>query len=322
MNRLVILKRGIALAVVLAALCGFSVKSRAGVIVPGTEAAHIAFAADPIFQSVGSVAGWDGANWRLVGTGVLIDQDWVMLTGHELTTFGYTTYRFSLGNDLFQPNTGRSVADAYYVAGSGGNFFNPDLGLMHLSDPITSVTPAVIYHGDDLTVGTRVVFAGYGLPAYFPTGELAFDGKKRGGENLIENIGPTSFLAADRIEWDFGPATGTSSLPLEMSASNFDSGSGTFAFIDGQWQLVGIVAQGAPLRSTVAVRPSAYSAWTNEIIGVPEPSSFLLALTGAAGAWMVARFRGRKRGHSTFRVCVQRLYEMAGEDPPGGPGLD
>lgn len=293
MNRFVVLKRGIALAAILAALCGFSVKSRAGVIVPGTEAAHIAFAADPIFQSVGSVAGWDGANWRLVGTGVLIDTDWVMLTGHELTTFGYTTYRFSLGNDLFQPNTGRSVADAYYVAGSGGNFFNPDLGLMHLSDPITSVAPAVIYDGDGLTVGTRVVMAGYGLPAYFPTGELAFDGKKRGGENIIDEIGPNAGMAADRFGWDFGPAYGTPSQPLEMSGSNFDSGSGTFAFIDGKWQLVGIVAQGAPLRYTVAVRPSAYTPWTNEIMGVPEPSSFLLALTGAAGIWIVTRISKR-----------------------------
>lgn len=294
MNRLVVLKRGLALACVFAALCGFSVQGRAGIIVPGTEQAHIDFASDPIFQSVGSVAGWDGSVWRLVGSGVLIDEQWVMLTGHELTTFGYSTYRFSLGSDLYQPNTGRSVADAYYVNGSGGNFFNPDLGLLHLSDPITSVTPATVYQGNDLTVGTHVVFAGYGLPGYFPTGELPFDGLKRGGENIINDVGPNSGMAADRFAWDFGPAYGTASLPLEMNGSNFDSGSGTFAFIDNQWQLVGIVAQGAPLTDTVAVRPVAYSPWTNEIMGVPEPSSFVLALTGAAGGWMLIRRRNRR----------------------------
>lgn len=301
MNRFLVLKRGIVLAVtrfvfVWAALCGLSIQSRAGVMrTDVASSAYQAFATDPIFQSVGSVAGWDGANWRLVGTGVLIEDDWVMLTGHELTTFGYTTYRFSLGNDLFQPNTGRSVARSYFVAGSGGNVFNPDLGLMHLSDPITSVTPAVIYDGDHLTVGTRVVMAGYGLPAYFPTGELAFDGKKRAGENIIKEIGPNSALGADRILWDFGPAAGTPSLALELGASNFDSGSGAFAFLDGQWQLVGIVSQKVALRETIAVRPSEYAAWTNEIIGVPEPSSLLLAASGfAVLSFMLRRISGAK----------------------------
>ncbi|MBY0587176.1 hypothetical protein K2X85_08370 [bacterium] len=293
MSRFLVLKRGLALVMVFAGLCGFSVKGRAGIIIPGNEAAHIAFAADPIFQSVGWVSGFDGSQWFTVGSGVLIDQEWVMLTGHELTTFGYSTYRFSLGPSVFQPNTGRSVASSYFVAGSGGNFFNPDLGLLQLSTPITTVTPATVYQGNDLAEGMRVVFAGYGRLGYYPSGELAFDGVKRAGENVIENIGPTAGIAADRIDWDFGPAYGTSSLPLEMTASNFDSGSGAFAFIDGEWQLVGIVAQGAPLRYTVAVRPSAYTSWTNEIIGVPEPSSFMLALTGAAGAWMITRMRRR-----------------------------
>ncbi len=115
MNRFEVLRRGIGLAPVrFAFLLGrnglwtlrlYCSKSCWGHH-PGNEAAHIAFAADPIFQSVGSVAGWDGANWRLVGTGVLFRPDWVMLTGHELTTIGYTKYRFSLGNDLFQPIRG------------------------------------------------------------------------------------------------------------------------------------------------------------------------------------------------------------------------
>lgn len=294
-SRFVVFKRGIALAVirfafVAAALCGFTVQGRAGVMrTDVASSAYQAFAADPIFQSVGSVAGWDGANWRLVGSGVLIDDDWVMLTGHQLDN-GFSSYRFSLGNDLFLPNTGRSVASSYYVAGSGGTLFSPDLALMHLSTPLSG-KKAKVYDGDDLSVGMRVVMAGYGSPAYFPTGELAFDGKKRAGENIIKEIGPNAALGADRFLWDFGPAWGTPSLPLEMGGSGGDSGGGTFAFIDGQWQLVGIMDQRVGFTDTIALRPTAYREWTNQIMGVPEPSSLLLTLSGMAGAWMLFRRR-------------------------------
>lgn len=292
MNRHQVL-RGLALVIVFAALCGFSNQGRAGIIIPGNEQAHIDYAYDPIFQSVGSVAGWDGTNWRLVGSGVLIEESWVMLTGHQLTTFGYSTYRFSLGNDLFQPHNGRSVAEEYFIAGSGGNLFSPDLALLRLADPITTVTPAVIYQGSGLTEGMHVAFAGYGLPGYYPSGELPFDGLKRAGENIIVDVGPTAGMSADRFKWDFGPANGTPSLALEMNGSNFDSGGGVFANIEDQWQLVGIVTGGVPLRSTFAVQPIAYSAWTSQVMSVPEPSSLILGLSGIVGLWIL-RYRMRK----------------------------
>lgn len=203
--------RGVSLAVVLAALCGFSKQGQAGIIVPGTEQAHIDFAADPVFAPVGWVSGWDGAAWRTVGSGTLVKSDKVLLSGHQLTTFGYTQFRFSLGPSVFLPNTGRSVASSYDVLGSGGNLFTPDLGVLTLAAPITSVTPATVFMDGDLAEGMRVTWAGYGVPSYFPSGDLAFDGLKRGGENLISSLGPT-----DRFRFDFGPAYGTTSLPLEM----------------------------------------------------------------------------------------------------------
>lgn len=290
MNRFRLCARGLALAVVFAVLCGFNVQSRAGIIIPGNEQAHIDYAYDPIFQAVGSVAGWDGTNWRLVGSGVLIDESWVMLTGHQVTR-GYEAYRFSLGNDLFQPHNGRSIAEAYYYNGSGGNLFSPDLALLKLQESITSVTPAVIYQGNDLAVGMHIAFAGYGLPGYYPTGELAFDGLKRAGENIISEVGPNAGMSADRFKWDFGPANGTPSLSLEMNGSNYHSGGGVFANIDDQWQLVGIMTQVVPMRSTFAIRPDAYSIWTNQVMSVPEPSSLVLAMTGVAGIWMILRRR-------------------------------
>lgn len=285
---------GIALGIIVLTLCGFNATGRAGIIVAGTEQAHIDFAADPVFQSVGSVAGWDGAVWRMVGTGVLVDKQWVMLTGHQLTTAGYSTYRFSLGHDLFQPNTGRSVADAYYVNGtSGGNLFSPDFALLHLADPITTATPATVYGGNSLRPGTRVVFSGFGRLGYFPAGELPFDGLQRAGENIVTQVGPTSGMSGDRFGWDYGPAYRTASLPLEMNGSSFDSGSGTFAFIDDKWQLVGILAQVAPLTDTFAIRPAAYADWTTQIMHVPEPSNIVLTLTGAGLFFLVQRYSKR-----------------------------
>lgn len=280
--------RGISLALTLVALCGFSKQGQAGIIVPGTEQAHIDFAADPVFAPVGWVSGWDGAAWRTVGSGTLVKSDKVLLSGHQLTTFGYTQFRFSLGPSVFQPNTGRSVASSYDILGSGGNLFTPDLGVLTLVDPITSVTPAEVYMGDELAEGMRIIWAGYGIPGYYPSGELSFDGLKRGGENKINSFGPT-----DRFRFDFGPAYGTPSLPLEMGASNFDSGAGAFGFIDNEWQLVGVVVSRSGFEDSFAVRPFMQMDFLNAtgVVSVPEPSTILLATLGAGVVALYCRRR-------------------------------
>ncbi len=275
-----VFQRGLALGVVAFSLCGMMAsQGRAGIIVPGTEQAHIDFAADPVFAPVGWVSGWDGAAWRTVGSGTLVKSDKVLTAGHVLTTFGYTQFRFSLGPSVFLPNTGRSVASSYDILGIGGNPVDPDLAVLTLENPITSATPASIYMGNDLQVGDRVIFADYGVLGYYPTGELPADGIKRAGENLIRFIGPDAVLGPDRITWDFGPAHGTPSLPLEQNGSNFSSGGGVFGFVDDNWQLVGVISGGVPLRDTLAVRPAIHSQWVSEVVGVPEPSTLLLTLS-------------------------------------------
>lgn len=273
--------RGISLALTLVALCGFSKQGQAGIIVPGTEQAHIDFAADPVFAPVGWVSGWDGAAWRTVGSGTLVKSDKVLTAGHVLTTFGYTQFRFSLGPSVFLPNTGRSVASSYDILGIGGNPFSPDLAVLSLENPILSATPATIYMGNDLNVGDRVIFADYGVLGYYPSGELPADGIKRAGENLIQFIGPSSFLGPDRITWDFGPAWGTPSLPLEQNGSNFSSGGGVFAYLEGSWQLAAVISGGAPLTDTLAVRPMMHMDFLQStgVVSVPEPSTFMLVLT-------------------------------------------
>lgn len=273
-------KRGLVLGVVAFSLCGMlSSQGRAGIIVPGTEQAHIDFAADPVFAPVGRVEGFDGSVWRLLGTGTLVKDNKVLTAGHVPPATGYTQFRFSLGPSAFLPNTGRSFVSTVDILGIGGNPVDPDLAVLTLTDPITSVAPATIYMGNDINVGDRVIFADYGVLGYYPSGELPADGIKRAGENLIRFIGPDAVLGPDRILWDFGPANGTPSLLLEQNGSNLSSGGGTFAFIEDEWQLVAVISGAVPLRQTLAVRPAVHADWTNQMVGVPEPSTFLLVLT-------------------------------------------
>lgn len=291
------LKRGLALGVIIFSLCGMVTKQGlAGIIIPGNEQAHIDFAQDPVFDPVGRVEGFDGTVWRLLGTGTLVKDNKVLTAGHVLPTTGYTQFRFSLGSSAFLPNTGRAFVGSYDILGVGGNPVDPDLAVLTLTDPITSVMPAKIYMGTDLSVGDRVIFADYGLLGYYPSGELPFDGLKRASENLIQFIGPRAALGADRITWDFGPAWGTPSLPLEGNGSNLSSGGGTFALIEDEWQLVGVISGGIPLRETLAVRPAIHAEWVHQMVGVPEPSTILLVLT-AVPFFMLAK------RHKILRKC-------------------
>jgi len=287
------------LMALLVLLCGVVSSAQAGIIEVGTEQGHIDYAADPIFQAAGWLAGYNADGGFFAGSAVLIAPDWVLTAGHVVDNpnlADYTSMKFSLSSSVYTQPPNYVAADAWYVLGADTSLFGADIALVHLAESITSVTPANLYTGSALPSGTHIDFAGYGVPGYYPTGYLAFDGIKRGGENLIDIVGNGVGFGTQYFTFDFGPADGTTSLALEMGGTSFDSGSPVFAFVDGQPQLIGINVRVSGLVDTFAIRPEAYSDWINQTTSVPEPSTLVLMLCGTSALWLASQKRLRSSG--------------------------
>ena len=213
------------------------------------------------------------------GSGVLIAPDWVLTAGHNISGMGVhgggiSAVNFYLGTNIFQSST-LSVADAWYpypgysydpsgLQGSGS-----DIGLIHLSQPIVDVAPAVLFSGEDL-VGTHVYMAGFGQPAVAGGTLGACDGIKRAAENIADRIGG---ITVESQYWlaEFGPPWNADFLPLEAGVTPGDSGGSWF---NDQGQIVGISSfvRGDYLNygsSSGAIRVSQYGDWINDNVVCP-----------------------------------------------------
>lgn len=272
--------------------------AQAGLIEAGTEQAHLDFANDPMFQSVGAIRGVDSLGGAIAGSGVLISPEWVLTAAHVLDN-GWDSVSFLLDNDFRDPNRTLYAADAWYLypgfVSDGGNGTNNDIALIHLSVPIVGVTPAIVYSGE-VEVGTHAYWSGYGLRGYYPSGETNISGFKMGGENIIDRIGwPLLGIQDQFMTADFGPAWGTTTLPLEMTGTNGDSGGGWFADFNGQQQLIGLAAFSRGDGNTVGiVRPAVYQDWIQSYVTpVPEPSTVALMISSLP---LALRRMRRRRG--------------------------
>jgi hypothetical protein len=131
---------------------------------------------------------------------------------------------------------------------------------------------------------------GYGAPGTHDAGELAFDGVKRAGTNVIEGFGGTGWYddyAPYFTFSEFNRPSDSDVTPLEMLISNGDSGSGLFLTVGEDTYLAGINAIGdGPhrpglmyLNSTGSVDISQFNDWINDTMesnAVPEPSSLVI----------------------------------------------
>jgi V8-like Glu-specific endopeptidase len=278
----------------------------------------VQFAADSRFQSVGAVrsSNFDGSS-SPVGSGVLINSEWILTAGHVAWNRNTGLFRsglsFNLGLDSNNPfltvNASVHAVHPRFFENGGAFAYIGDLALLRLGAPITIVAPAVRYRGIDPPLGfpnppQQYFMAGYGDYGVVIPGENGSslnypnDGKMRAGSNNGSRQGrPTDYDAI----WTTFNSTNQSRDPnvdLEWNSSPGDSGGGMFMDVNGQFQLAGTITGGSNAfsfgqASSQMIRTTLFNDWIDQqITAVPEPSSLVL-MGIASGLLIVAKRRSK-----------------------------
>jgi hypothetical protein len=242
--------------------------------VPDSE--YTDLAANAAYDAVGTFVDTGG----YTGCGILIAPDWVLTAGHVTDIASSGT--FTVDGNSYSAN--QLVTDP---AWTGNVFAGGDFGLAHLSTPVTSVTPVMLYTGS-AEFGQVATWVGYGFTGTGLTGyQTSLGNQKRAFQNTIDrNFGNPSVLIGSSFE---NPLTFANAQPLEGCVAPGDSGGGVFISIDSQDYLAGVISFVTSTNGTVANssygdlsgagRVSAAIPWIDSV--VPEPStSSLFAVAG------------------------------------------
>lgn len=212
--------------------------------------------ADSSYSGVGAVIIGD----IMIGTGVLIDPSWVLITAHE-NLDEWTLQSFVTGNNVSSP-TGTYAIDAIiihtgYDEGTGAN----DIGLLHLSTPVTTGDPLPLLTAPDgLAIGNSLLIVGFGEAS--SGGPV---GIKRQGSVEIDTWDLSSFYS-EFTQTNCGAGLGDSAAP---------------AFTTGSPQKVAGIAYSVAGAYTAYVRVSNYLPWItatmasdfNRLPSAPMPKS-------------------------------------------------
>lgn len=302
---------------------------RAGVIrgdVP--DSFYTGLAAQSVYDSVGFLRWNEGAS-GYIASGTLISPEWVLTAGHVVggtDNYGSGVSGMFFGLGSVYSGTGIAATDWIPYTGwsssNGDVWAGVDLGLVRLSQPITSVTPALLDFSTPLLglLGTNV---GYGRSGTGTLGMSSDAGVKRAGQNMIDarggmvtTMGSGTLLDLDGISptvlfqdfdhpTDLVASTMGSVTPVaqEYLIASGDSGGGLFIDVGGATKLVGVNSFLAslpyPLDPTGAnadygdlagvVSVQSFENWIFTVTGVPEPSVISLLFFGLGGLVLTRR---------------------------------
>jgi secreted trypsin-like serine protease len=307
----------------------FLAAGRAGVIRNDVnDSVYTSLAAQSVYDSVGFLRWNEGAS-GYIASGTLISPEWVLTAGHVVggtNNYGAGVSGMFFGLGSVYSGTGIAATEWIPYAGwsssNGDVWAGVDLGLVRLSQPITSVTPALLDFSTPLLglLGTNV---GYGRSGTGTLGMSSDPGVKRAGQNMIDarggmvtTMGSGTLLDLDGISptvlfqdfdhpTDLVASTMGSVTPVakEYLIASGDSGGGLFIDVGGATKLVGVNSFLAslpyPLDTTGAnadygdlagvVSVQSFENWIFTVTGVPEPSVVSLLLLGLGGLVLMRR---------------------------------
>jgi secreted trypsin-like serine protease len=292
------------------------------------DSIYTSLAAQSVYDSVGFLLWNEGAS-GYIASGTLISPEWVLTAGHVVggtNNYGAGVSGMFFGLGSVYSGTGIAATEWIPYAGwsssNGDVWAGVDLGLVRLSQPITSVTPALLDFSTPLLglLGTNV---GYGRSGTGTLGMSSDPGVKRAGQNMIDarggmvtTMGGGTLLDLDGISptvlfqdfdhpTDLVASTMGSVTPVakEYLIASGDSGGGLFIDVGGATKLVGVNSFLAslpyPLDTTGAnadygdlagvVSVQSFENWIFTVTGVPEPSVVSLLLLGLGGLVLMRR---------------------------------
>ena len=305
---------------------------RAGVIRGDVlDSFYTGLAAQSVYESVGFLR-WNEGTSSYIASGTLISPEWVLTAGHVVggtDNYGSGVSGMFFGLGSAYSETGVVATDWIPFSGwsssNGDVWAGVDLGLVRLSQSITSVAPALIDFSTPLLglLGTNV---GYGRSGIGSGGMSTPAGTKRAGQNMIDaqggmvtTMGSGTLLDLRGISstvlfqdfdhpTDLVASTMGSVTPVaqEYLIASGDSGGGLFIEVGGVTKLVGVNSFLAslpyPLDTTGAnadygdlagvVSVQSFENWIFTVTGVPEPSVVSLLFFGLGGL-VLMRIRGK-----------------------------
>ena len=302
---------------------------RAGVIRNDVnDSVYTSLAAQSVYDSVGFLTWSEGAS-GYIASGTLISPEWVLTAGHVVggtNNYGAGVSGMFFGLGSAYSETGVVATDWIPFSGwsssNGDVWAGVDLGLVRLSQSITSVTPALIDFSTPLLglLGTNV---GYGRSGIGSGGMSTPAGTKRAGQNMIDaqggmvtTMGSGTLLDLRGISstvlfqdfdhpTDLVASTMGSVTPVaqEYLIASGDSGGGLFIDVGGVTKLVGVNsflaslpypwdttganADYGDLAGVVSVQ--SFENWIFTVTGVPEPSVISLLFFGLGGLVLMRR---------------------------------